>query len=468
MAKHHGIRYNSEYSYFLEESIPFYYRVVGYADWIEASIPKLFHADALIVRPQNEEHDLVPAFTTLWSTNSIGLDLETSGEKEKDGLDPVSSTSRIMLMQVGNRKCVFVCQPELIPFFRPIFESPNLLHVNQNLTFDFEWLLAKHGIHTVRLFCTMLAEQLLQAGKDGYTVTLQDLARTYYPYRMISKEIRSQFINHSGVFNEEQIYYAARDVYLLFDIMMGQNAALQRHKLMDVARIEFNVIPVTAEMELTGVCLNQEVMELIIDYWSRRQVQLEQEIKIAFNEELQKNGKKGTKSFFDSLFEDLDQADFESFDLDSNEQKLSALRRIGLNPDNAQRKTLKAIEHRLTKLMVEYSVVRKRVTTYGRPMLERVHPDDGRLHASFKQLGIGDFASAASDRTQTIATGRYSSNFQQLPRPEEVYEIITDPAELADLRQKFDLLCHRRVWARENRGEENIDVPENVEMEKAA
>jgi hypothetical protein len=90
---------------------------------------------------------------------------------------------------------------------------------------------------------------------------------------------------------------------------------------------------------------------------------------------------------------------------------------------------LNATGHNLTKLMADYSVARKRTSTYGQPLLKRIHPDDGLLHPNFSQLGIGD-SFTNTNRTQTIATGRYSSDFHCLPRPQQIYELVTDPEEL--------------------------------------
>jgi len=431
-------QYDSDYSYVLEQNIEFPHRVVGYPEWLEKAIPSAYRQTSLSIYPGQEAEHLAPVLNSLWLKNNMGLDLETSGVKQNDGLDPISATSRVILGQFGTKDLVWVVQPELIPYFKEVLESAKLLHVNQNITFDFEWLLAKYGIHVVRLYCTMLAEQLLQAGMDGYGVSLLDLARKYPPCNLISKQVRTEFSNHSGIFTEEQIYYAARDIYLLFPIFEHQNKALRKHKLINIAQIEFNAIPVTAEMELTGVNLDRDVMLLIIDYWTRRQAFLEQEIKQVFTSELQKLGKqKFSNEDFAGVFDVIGAIDFESFDLDSNEQKMTALKRIGLNPENTQRKTLKEIDHKLTKLMVEYSVVRKRTSTYGQAMLDKVHPDDNRFHPSWKQMGMGDFEGGHQDRTATIATGRYSGNFQQLPRPEEIYEIITDPAELAFVQEQF-------------------------------
>jgi hypothetical protein len=112
-----------------------------------------------------------------------------------------------------------------------------------------------------------------------------------------------------------------------------------------------------------------------------------------------------------------------------------ALKRIGIHVENTQRSTLKAVGRKLTQLMCDYSIARKRTSTYGTSLLDRVHPDDGLLHPQFHQLGIGDSWTEEDHRTQMIATGRYSSDFHCLPRPEKVYERVTNEETLQMLRE---------------------------------
>lgn len=446
MSKHKGIKYTSDFSFLLEEQIEVPYKIVGYPEWLERAIPGHLKSLQIPVRINREAQDLVPVLTDLWQYNILGLDLENGGEKERDGLDPVSSTSRSLLGQFGHRNMVYLFQPELIIHLKEPLESPNILKINQNIEYDFKWLLWKHKIHVVRMYCTMLAEQILRAGRDGFGVKLLDLVR-YHACRLISKEVRNQFIGHTGVFTEEQLYYAARDVGLLFDVFDSQNLELKELGLEIVAKDEFNCIPATAEMELTGVFLDTAILNLSIDYYARRQVWLEEQIMEAFNEELRRQGKKAVdKNFFASLFaqdkdkekEEGDGEEREVFDLDSAEQKLEALRRIGLTLENVQRGTLKKLENKVAKLLVEYSEVQKIVSTYGLRLVKKIHPDTGRLHPEFKQLGLGDGeASGSREKKATIATGRFSSDFQQLPRPKEIYEAITGPEELALARKLF-------------------------------
>ena len=441
MPKHKGIKYKSEISFVLEEPIEFSYKVVGYPEWINYAIPASLGDRRVFIQHGHEEEGLAFIKDSLRSRPVIGLDSETGGSKQRDGLNPRSSTSRMLLLQIGNRECVWIFQPELVPFLKDILEDPGYLHLNQNIVFDYEWLLAKYGIHVVRMFCTMLAEQVLRAGLPGYKVSLLDMARVHPPCRLISKQVRNQFVEHSGIFTEEQLYYAGRDVFMLFDIFDSQNSELKRHKLATILQLEFQCIAATAEMELTGVYIDTDLLMISIAYWESERDRLEQEIMDVFNAELRKLGKAEVRdSFWRSLFgQDQD----EVFDLDSAEQKLEALRRIGLTLENVQRATLKTVEHQLAKLMVEHSEVTKLTSTYGRNLIEKINPDTGRLHPEFRQLGIGEGvgtrggAGASRDKKTTIATGRFSSDFQILPRAEKNYVEVKDPAELAKLTTLF-------------------------------
>lgn len=437
MAAHKGPRYTSDFSYLLEEQIDIPYQIVGYPDWLEKAIPGHLRSIQLPVYRGKEERGMAPVLNHIWAHNILGLDLETGGEKERDGLDPISKTSRILLGQFGNKEKIFVVQPELIRHLKAPLESEDILKINQNIEFDFKWLLHELQIHIVRMYCTMLSEQVLRAGRDGFGVSLLDLAR-YHACRLISKEVRTEFANHSGVFTEKQLYYSARDIYLLFDIFESQDAEIDELGLGTVTQDEFRVIPAVAEMELVGVNMDTEYLGLSIRYFAKEAVRLKQAIHDTWNAELKKQGKK-VSSAAETLFADLfgeAEDEEEEFDIDSAEQKLEALRRIGLTLDNVQRATLKTIEHQMAKLLVEYSLVQKIVSTYGVRLVNMIHPDDGRLHPQWKQLGMGDGESQGSrDKKATIATGRMSGDFMQLPRTRDIYELIDNPEELEMVRR---------------------------------
>jgi len=121
------------------------------------------------------------------------------------------------------------------------------------------------------------------------------------------------------------------------------------------------------------------------------------------------------------------------FDLNSPAQKLAALRNLDFDIENVQRETLESIDHPIAKALAEYSNVMKVTSTYGENLLKRVNTKTGRLHPEFNQLGSGD---GSLSKKGTIATGRYSSDFQQMPRPTERFCEVKGE-ELSEIQQLF-------------------------------
>jgi len=56
-----------------------------------------------------------------------GLDTETGGKNDGDGLDPVSGTSKILLAQYGTKETVYLFEPDLLPELKEELQSPNNL-----------------------------------------------------------------------------------------------------------------------------------------------------------------------------------------------------------------------------------------------------------------------------------------------------------------------------------------------------
>jgi DNA polymerase I-like protein with 3'-5' exonuclease and polymerase domains len=421
----------------LEEYFPINFDVVGKRDWIDGAFPEGVLEDSQKIYVSNPS-DLVPSIEWLKKQKRLGVDSETTGADKRSGLDPTNPQSRIILLQVGTPDRVLLIQPELIPEFKDVLESREILHLLQNAVYDFKYLLVKYGIHMERMYDTMLAEQLLTSGLLGMGVSLEEICRRHKPHRIISKEIRKQFMTFSGIFDKKMTYYAARDIVLLFPIFTEQAVALQRWKMERVAQDEFDVIPCTAMMELGGVHIDVRVLRLALTYWDAREQELLVEILKVYDQEMQNQG---TKSLF--LIPGMQ----EVFDLNSSSKKLHALQSIGFDIDDTKRDTLEeAIDKpgmsegckRIAKLLAEYSEVKKITTTYGESMIDRVNPATQRLYPEFNQLGSGDLeAKKGRMKKETIATGRYSSDFQQLPKPVARYAAVTDPEELSEVEVAF-------------------------------
>ncbi len=422
------------YGFKLEEEVPVKFSIVGTKAWLDRFIPAGVSGAVRVWSEQIKTEIL----TFLRSRNGYGIDTESNGPNLgdrslgilPDGLDSISSTSRLVLFQIGTKQHVYVMEPDLVVHLKDELEDPERVKILQNGIHDFKFLLKKYGIHLNNIYCTMLAEQVLTAGKEGVRVGLAELSRKYAPHYLISKDVREEFRSESFdlPFTDAQLRYAARDVFLLIDIYRGQLLLLEKYRLLPTARDEMNCIPCTAEMELTGIWLSEDKLRQTIEYHERQEQEIASKIIPILSEHLQKTNQ--------SLFDDLVHA----VNLKSNAEKLTALNAMGLDITDVKRSTLEDIDLEVCQLLAKYTELTKIITTYGYNLIQRVHPNDGMLHPRFSQLGMGEMANMNSkDKAITIATGRYSSDFQQLPRPRNIYDQVVDPKLIDELRSVFAL-----------------------------
>lgn len=409
----------------LEEYYDIDFKVFGTPEWIASSFPPGMLTDKQVV-PVRSSSDLLDIKSYLSSQPRLGVDTETTGADKRSGLDPRHAESRIILLQIGTPELACLVQPELIPEFRQVLESEDVIHILQNAVYDFKYILYKYSIHMNRMVDTMLNEQLLTSGLMGVSVSLEEIARKYPPHRIISKEIRKQFMSFSGVFDWKMTYYGARDINLLFPAESEQRKLLTKWKMEQAAQDEYDVIPCTAMMELGGVHFDVRVLQLSLTYWYARREQLENEILDLYDRQIKEAGK-------DVLFLLPEMKNV--FDLQSNSQKLEALRSLGFEIDDVRRDTLEEMNTPIADLLGEYSEVMKIVSTYGENLISRIDPVTGLFYPEFHQLGSGDIESKKAKK-ETIATGRYSSDFQQLPRPVPRYSRLASDEE-ALIRSTF-------------------------------
>ena len=412
---------DSAVSFRLEEPIDVPFQVVGTNEWMRDTIPDDIPLNQrLVVRSRA---DLRPSLDYLWkhSVSNKGrvltVDSESSGPREMDGLDPVSPSSGLVLFQIGAPGMMYVVEPKLIGEYRGILGSGDHLKILQNAVHDFRFFLAKYGVHVVRMHCTMLAEQVLTAGREGLGVALSDLVRKYSPHYIISKNTREDFIHFSGRFTRAMLYYAARDVFLLFKVFDSQVSLLKHFGLVSTAEREFKIIPATAEMGLTGVWIDKISIRQTLDYYTRQQAKAIEKIFEIYNAELKKLGLVKTHLLGE---------EFETWNLKSHQETKERLDRIGIVVEKTDYATMIRLDHQIGRPLAEYSGHTKVLDNYGESMLARIHWHTGRLHPHFDQLGAGEGAQRnGKDKKETIATGRFSSDFQQLPRPEKNLEAIT-------------------------------------------
>src|ERR1051325_2907098 len=107
---------------------------------------------------------------------ALGIDTETTG------LDPMRS--RVRLLQISTRERNFVVDLFKIeafnnPALREVFTAPQVVKVFHNAKFDLKMLLYHYNLEVRGIFDTMLASQLISAGRSEGGNSLAAVAERY-------------------------------------------------------------------------------------------------------------------------------------------------------------------------------------------------------------------------------------------------------------------------------------------------
>lgn len=185
-------------------------------------------------------------------------------------------------------KAVYVTVPaereaaqRMVDIFRPLYEDEHIMKVGQNVKYDYE-VLRRYGIE-VRgpMFDTMLAHYIVQPELHH---NMDYMAETLLGYQTIHID---QLIGPRGKgqrsmrdLEPQEVYeYAAEDADVTLRL---KNVLEQKLKEVDGERlfydIEMPLVPVLAEMELTGVCLDTAALAETGKNFNRRLAEYEQKI----------------------------------------------------------------------------------------------------------------------------------------------------------------------------------------------
>ena len=185
-------------------------------------------------------------------------------------------------------KAIYVAVPaereaaqRMVDIFRPLYEDEHIMKVGQNVKYDYE-VLRRYGIE-VRgpMFDTMLAHYIVQPELHH---NMDYMAETLLGYQTIHID---QLIGPRGKgqrsmrdLQPQEVYeYAAEDADVTLRL---KNVLEQKLKEVDGERlfydIEMPLVPVLAEMELTGVCLDTAALAETGKNFNRRLAEYEQKI----------------------------------------------------------------------------------------------------------------------------------------------------------------------------------------------
>ena len=296
-------------------------------------------------------------------------------------------------------KAVYVAVPEereaaqrMVDIFRPLYEDEHIMKVGQNIKYDYE-VLRRYGIE-VRgpMFDTMLAHYIVQPELHH---NMDYMAETLLGYQTIHID---QLIGPRGKgqrsmrdLQPQEVYeYAAEDADVTLRL---KNVLEQKLKEVDGERlfydIEMPLVPVLAEMELTGVCLDTAALTETGKNFNRRLAEYEQKIYAEAGETFNISS---PKQVGDILFGKMKIVDkpkkTKTGQYVTSEEVLTQLRSRAPIVDD----------------ILSYRGLKKLLGTYVEALPRLINPRTGHIHTCFNQA--------------ITATGRLSSsdpNLQNIP-----------------------------------------------------
>ena len=348
------------------------------------------------------EDDLLKLRDFFLTNKILSLDTETTSTNSMDAELVGLSFS------VKEHEAFYVPIPEnreeaqkRVEIFRPVYENEEILKIGQNLKYDLE-VLHNYGIVLKgKMWDTMIAHYLIQ---PELRHNMDYMAEIYLNYQTvhIDELIGPKGKNQRSMrdLSPTDVYeYACEDADITLQLKNKLEAELQKYECEHLFyEIEMPLMPVLAEMEMNGVCLDTDSLAETSKQFTQRMMDIEKRIYELAGEPF---NIASPKQVGDILFEKLKIIEkpkkTKRGQYVTSEEVLQQLRH----------------KHEIVELILDHRGLKKLLGTYIEALPKLINPRTGHIHTSFNQT--------------ITATGRLSSsdpNLQNIPiRGEDGKEI---------------------------------------------
>lgn len=290
---------------------------------------------------------------------------------------------------------------QIVNIFKPVYENEEILKIGQNLKYDLE-VLRNYGIELKgKMWDTMIAHYLIQPELHH---NMDYMAEIYLNYQTIHIE---ELIGPKGKNQKSmrsllpsQIYeYAAEDADITLRLKNKLEPELKKAGCEDLFyNIEMPLMPVLAEMEMNGVCLDTASLAETSKQFTNRMNEIEARIYELAGEQFNiASPKQVGEILFDKLKIVEKAKKTKTGQYVTSEEVLQQLKN----------------KHEIVADILEHRGLKKLIGTYIDALPKLINPKTGHIHTSFNQT--------------ITATGRLSSsdpNLQNIPiRGEDGKEI---------------------------------------------
>ena len=359
------------------------------------------------------EEDARKLFDLFVTKQILSLDTETTS------VNPIDAELVGLSFAVEEGKAFYVAIPaerkkakRIVNIFKPLYESPDILKIGQNIKYDME-VLMNYGVRlSAPMFDTMIAHYVLQPEQKH---NMDILAETLLNYQTVHID---ELIGPKGKGQKSMrdlspasvCDYAAEDADITLRLY---NVLKPRLKEAGVEQlfydIEMPLVPVLAEMETTGVRLDTEALAETSKVLTERMKQIERNIYELAGHEF---NIASPKQVGEVLFGEMKIVE---------KPKKTKTGQYVTSEEVLQQLRSKAP---IVADILEHRGLKKLLGTYVDALPKLINPRTGHIHTSFNQA--------------VTATGRLSSsdpNLQNIPvRGEDGKEIrkcfIPEPGEL--------------------------------------
>ncbi len=324
---------------------------------------------------------------------NLSLDTETTST------DAISAELVGLSFAVEENQAFYVPVPadhnaaqKIVDIFKPLYEDPDILKIGQNIKYDYE-VLRRYGVELRgRMFDTMLAHYLIQPELHH---NMDYMAETLLGYQTIHIE---ELIGTKGKkqksmrdLQPSQIYeYAAEDADITLKLKNILEPKLKEAGVEQLFwEIEMPLVPILAEMEMTGVRIDTESLKETSRIFNERMAEYERKI---YEEAGESFNISSPRQVGDILFGKMKIVD--------KPKKTKTGQYV------TSEEVLVQLKHKapIVENILNYRGLKKLLGTYVDALPKLINPCTGRIHTSFNQA--------------ITATGRLSSsdpNLQNIP-----------------------------------------------------
>ena len=271
----------------------------------------------------------------------------------------------------------------VLQVLKPVLENPAVLKIGQNMKYDAK-IFARYGVNVAPIDDTMLISYALHGGLHGHgmdTLSERYLAHETIPIKPLLGSGKSA-ITFDKVSINDATPYAAEDADVTLRLWQMLKPCLHQARVTRVYEtLERPLVPVLAEMEMTGIKVNRDTLSRMSNAFAQKMAALEAEIHEMAGE-----------SFNVGSPKQLGEIMFDKLGYEGGKKG-----KTGAYATGADVLEDLATIHDLPKRVLDWRQLSKLKSTYTDALQDHINPETGRVHTSYSIAGANTGRLASTD-----------------------------------------------------------------------